>query len=182
MRTGFGGRRGFATVRRHVCMVTAIIAVTMVQDRSLAAAEWPRTDVKNPVVAEALRAALDGVSRWLAAAKCRALTSEFQNAYQQPLDSRLSQLNMSLETYLRAVVFTDGSLRPQCARDKRLAFTAQGSRVVFVCGREFERASRERPELARATIIHETLHTLGLGENPPSSQEITRRVLELCEP
>jgi hypothetical protein len=26
------------------------------------------------------------------------------------------------------------------------------------------------------------LHTLGLGENPPSSNEITRRVLARCRP
>jgi len=30
-------------------------------------------------------------------------------------------------------------------------------------------------------IIHEMLHTLGLGENPPSSREITQRVNERCQ-
>jgi hypothetical protein len=30
-------------------------------------------------------------------------------------------------------------------------------------------------------IIHEMLHTLGLGENPPSSREITQRVTERCQ-
>ena len=34
--------------------------------------------------------------------------------------------------------------------------------------------------LARAVIIHEALHSLGLGENPPSSQAITARVLNRC--
>ena len=29
-------------------------------------------------------------------------------------------------------------------------------------------------------VIHEELHSLGLGENPPSSQEITRRVESRC--
>jgi len=31
-----------------------------------------------------------------------------------------------------------------------------------------------------AVFIHEMLHTLGLGENPPSTQEITGRVLLQC--
>jgi hypothetical protein len=29
-------------------------------------------------------------------------------------------------------------------------------------------------------VIHEVLHTLGLGENPPSSDQITRRVDLRC--
>ena len=29
-------------------------------------------------------------------------------------------------------------------------------------------------------MIHEFLHTLGLGENPPTSQEITERVSNRC--
>jgi hypothetical protein len=29
-------------------------------------------------------------------------------------------------------------------------------------------------------VIREVLHTLGLGENPPASAEITRRVEERC--
>ena len=31
-----------------------------------------------------------------------------------------------------------------------------------------------------AVIIHETLHSLGLGENPPTSDEITWRVFSRC--
>jgi hypothetical protein len=31
-----------------------------------------------------------------------------------------------------------------------------------------------------AAFIHEILHTLGLEENPPSSSQITRRVLARC--
>ena len=31
-----------------------------------------------------------------------------------------------------------------------------------------------------AVVLHETLHTLGLGENPPSSAVITQRVIWSC--
>ena len=37
------------------------------------------------------------------------------------------------------------------------------------------------PVRAQAIVIHEVLHTLGLGENPPSSTEITARVLARCQ-
>jgi hypothetical protein len=34
--------------------------------------------------------------------------------------------------------------------------------------------------MAEVYVIHEMLHTLGLGENPPSSQEITQAVVKRC--
>jgi hypothetical protein len=30
-------------------------------------------------------------------------------------------------------------------------------------------------------VLHEVLHTLGLGENPPASTAITHRILSLCD-
>jgi hypothetical protein len=55
-----------------------------------------------------------------------------------------------------------------------------GSRVVQVCGRRFGAVARRNPRLAEASVIHEMLHSLGLGENPPDPQVITGRVLDLC--
>jgi hypothetical protein len=34
---------------------------------------------------------------------------------------------------------------------------------------------------AEFIVIHELLHTLGLGENPPTPQDITRRVKARCQ-
>jgi hypothetical protein len=39
---------------------------------------------------------------------------------------------------------------------------------------------RRDPGLTAALIIHEELHSLGLGENPPSSQAITAQVIARC--
>ena len=36
------------------------------------------------------------------------------------------------------------------------------------------------PSQTEAYLIHEALHSLGLGENPPSPKEITGRVLAMC--
>jgi len=62
----------------------------------------------------------------------------------------------------------------------RVAFTAADNRVVFICPRMLLRTSRENWEHLVAVLIHEVLHTLGLGEDPPSSTEITRTVRRLC--
>jgi len=37
-------------------------------------------------------------------------------------------------------------------------------------------------ELAELIVIHEFLHSLGLGENPQTSVEITARVKARCAP
>jgi hypothetical protein len=39
----------------------------------------------------------------------------------------------------------------------------------------------DSPSLAEFMVIHEMLHTLGLGENPPSTFEITERVKQRCQ-
>ena len=53
--------------------------------------------------------------------------------------------------------------------------------MVYVCGRAFKKLADRNPVMAQAVVIHEALHTLGLGENPPSSTEITARVLARCK-
>jgi hypothetical protein len=53
---------------------------------------------------------------------------------------------------------------------------------VFVCGGAFERANPVREAALEIVVIHEMLHSLGLGENGqhPSSAAITRRVTMRC--
>jgi hypothetical protein len=36
--------------------------------------------------------------------------------------------------------------------------------------------------MAEVYVIHEMLHTLGHGENPPTSHEITQKVVRRCAP
>jgi len=47
--------------------------------------------------------------------------------------------------------------------------------------RSFAEKQVRDPWTAENMVIHEMLHTLGLGENPPSSREITRRVNDRCQ-
>ncbi len=48
--------------------------------------------------------------------------------------------------------------------------------VVRVCVDEFKRTRQQDPRHTIAASIHEMLHTLGLGENPPTSNDITTTV------
>ena len=49
--------------------------------------------------------------------------------------------------------------------------------LILRVGNEF---CRDDPTWAEVVVIHEALHTLGLGENPPSSAEISIRVAARC--
>ena len=49
-------------------------------------------------------------------------------------------------------------------------------------GRPFLQTVDREGVTAEVYVIHEMLHTLGLGETPPSSQEITQRVKRECAP
>jgi hypothetical protein len=77
------------------------------------------------------------------------------------------------------VVFIDDPHHPACVTGV-LAVTAPGGRVVRLCTTEIKRARRQDSPQIVAAFIHEMLHTLGLAENPPSSNEITKRVLARC--
>ena len=141
---------------------------------------WSRIYIKDPYVRDAVGLALRGASEWLQAPKCQALLTEFSDQKGRALTERLVELGMSLPDYVTAIIVQDGETHTQCGEQGVLAFTIVGSRVIHVCGRTFARAAQRDPEEARATIIHELLHSLGLGENPPLPRDITYRVKQLC--
>jgi hypothetical protein len=87
---------------------------------------------------------------------------------------------MSLAEYVSALIVEDGERYSQCSDGSILAFTTVGSRMIYVCGPAFVRAGRRDAQEARAALVHELLHTLGLGENPPSPRQIKYRVKQLC--
>lgn len=126
------------------------------------------------VVANAIR----GAVRQLAHAQCEALLDEFADSKGRPLRVALEAQGVGVTEFLGRVLFYDA---PDSACPMgRLAFTQAGCLVVFVCGRRFERVATESARYAEAAIIHEMLHSLGLGENPPSSDHISSRVMARC--
>jgi hypothetical protein len=133
-----------------------------------------RVRVGDPLQAMIVRKALAGAARRLRRTQCQSLFSEYRDAAGRPLTETLARLGVDAPQYLSWIYFKGDS--SHCERD-RLAVTVPGSRVVFLCARAFERANLPHAEY---TLIHEMLHSLGLGENPPSSEEITERVRRLC--
>ena len=51
-----------------------------------------------------------------------------------------------------------------------------GSLYIGLCKETFAHVEATDPGLATNVVIHEMLHALGLGEDPPTSEEITRQV------
>ena len=134
----------------------------------------------NPMHAAAVERALAGALLRLESAECRRIFADFHDGTGAPLGNRLDRLGVSAPDYLTLVVFVDGSALRACHGTDVMAVTAPGSRVVRVCGPRFSAAQARSPERAELVVLHEALHTLGLGENPPDSLEITRRVGERC--
>ena len=108
------------------------------------------------------------------------MLDEFSDGGGHSLAATLAATSTSLDQALARLYFVDGDDTIQCRRHEIIAaFTEPGSRVVHVCGKRFVRFAA-KPEPGEYLLIHEFLHTLGLGENPPSSDAITRAVIRRC--
>ena len=140
---------------------------------------WPMIRIPDPVARQAAIDALETASARLADADCRKILTDFENGNGRSLADQLSSLAVDIQGYLSMVTFMDDSRHPRCVSGV-LAVTSPGSRVVGVCVGELKQINAQQPEYIVATFIHEILHTLGLGENPPSSRQITARVLARC--
>lgn len=134
---------------------------------------------KNPMALEALREAGRDAAARLADPACSRVFSEFKDEAGRTLKERLDALGRSGVAQLQSIYFYDGANRRSCQSRRTLAVTEPGSVVVHVCP-EFTRRQRQDPATAPVALIHELLHTLGLGENPPSSEAITRQVRTRC--
>jgi hypothetical protein len=130
-------------------------------------------------VAGLVRRAMEGAAHRLDAPGCQRIFTEFQDRDGRTLADNLAALGDDGRAFLGRLLFYDAGDHQLCARGA-LAITHPNSRVVLVCAGPFQRAYFRDPALAEAVIIHEALHGLGLGENPPTSQAITARVLNRC--
>jgi hypothetical protein len=128
----------------------------------------------------AVQRAIEGAIHRLEKARCQAVLTDFTEASGRTLREALEVRGQGAQDRLRQLLFYDRRDRGRCGALSPLAATAPGSRVVFVCGQEFRQAAERSPLRAEAIILHEFLHSLGLGENPPSSVEITNAVLARC--
>ena len=155
-----------------------LLVCQLVVPVALSGDEWNRVQIPDPAIALAIRRTLAEASQRLAIPECQKTLTDFHDGEGRPLAERLVTLGVDIQGYLRLILFRDGSAHEACGRT--LAYTHPGSRVVYVCSRAVGRHwSGDREHLV-VTIIHELLHSLGLGENPPSSSAITRGVRKRC--
>jgi hypothetical protein len=163
------------------CLSTSgslVVAQTAAHEQAgLPATGGPRVmEFTSPSVRFWLAQAIEGAARRLRRPGCRRVFSDFKDPSGNLLETNLIRLAVHPADYLlKFVWFADGSDKSQC-NARTAAFTEPGSRVVFVCRRYFEQRSRG----SELEIIHEILHSLGLGENPPSSDTIARQVAARC--
>jgi hypothetical protein len=137
--------------------------------------------------AAAVERALEGAARRLESLECQTLLTHFTDRSGRPLTEKLATWGMSAAEYVRQLPFRDGSTVPLCGKKSVRLTAVQGTLPVFVCpggtgqlNSPFSQVQAENPSLAEAMVIHEMLHTLGLGENPPTTFEITEKVRERC--
>ena len=125
-----------------------------------------------------------GASKRLLDPHCLSLLDEFKDANGNTLRERLDGLGLTATGYLRRVPFVDGSGIRSCRPEGVLMVARPGRVPVYVCPAgsvsRLSRHATRHPFRAELALIHEMLHTLGLGEDPPSSEEITRRVERRC--
>jgi len=133
--------------------------------------------------ARAVDTARAGALKRLESEECRRVFTDFSDAQGRALLQNLEEWTVSPSEYVGLVPFLDGSSHARCRGTKTALVASPGVRRVYVC-RAFADVQLRQPHVAESMVIHEILHTLGLGEAPqpgqPSSIEITQRVESRC--
>jgi len=133
-----------------------------------------------------VRQAIEGAMDRLQDPECRQVMTDFTDDAGHLLLANLQTLDQSAPERLSDMLFVDASDEPACLDPVTGAYTTPGSRVVFVCAARFATSSAPLSGAAgEILVIHELLHSLGLGESPstlgaPTSAQITRQVWARC--
>jgi hypothetical protein len=135
------------------------------------------TRIADGELSAGLIRAVRGAARHLATDRCQQVLDDFSDANGQPLRVVVASLAVDPPAALSRVIFRDGREHAVCRSGGISAFTGAGSRVVFVCARQFLNLGRAEAE---RVVLHELLHTLGLDERPPSPADIDRAVARRC--
>ncbi len=147
-----------------------------------------RTDAGAPLTltgwdARAVKTARAGALRRLESKECQRIFTDFTDTDGRSLQQNLDEWGASPAEYIGLIPFVDGSSRPLCRKTTISMVASPGVRRVFVC-KGFADLALRQPRVAESLLIHEILHTLGLGESPqpgaPTSLQITYRVEARC--
>ena len=161
----------------------AVLATALVALAAPAASVEPdlrRIRTRTGEDATAVLVALQGAQRKLRESGCQRLLDDFRDAAGRLLRDNLAAFEMEPADYITLLVIADGGERQGgslCRTRGVAAVTVPKGRAVYVCGGAFRALSLAHRE---NTLIHEMLHSLGLGENPPSPREINAQVWRRC--
>ncbi len=135
----------------------------------------------DPRLGPAVLRTVERAAERFATPGCSMLLTDFQDLRSgQPLAETLAASGRTASGFLASLRFFDADHMVQCRRRSTWAWIPVGGDVVFVCRSRFASLLRKDEWLAGNVLIHEALHSLGLGENPPSSEEITATVVRRC--
>jgi hypothetical protein len=142
----------------------------------------PRVYLADPVARGAVKRAVLGATVRLGRPGCQRIFTDFTDDWGQRLLAAIEESTRAAAEYLvERVWFVDGDDTPQCRNHPATAaFTGIGDHVIRVCATRFAERFARQTTAAELIIIHELLHTLGLGENPPTSSDITKQVTARC--
>ena len=133
----------------------------------------------SPFGQTVVRRAIDLAIQKVALPECAAVYADFELAKGGTPRDALNRTGMAPEELFESLVFVEGSRDPSCRRTPAVLKATPGRYVIAVCP-EFAQVAMRDPGLSASLIIHESLHALGLGEDPPSSKAITRQVERRC--
>jgi hypothetical protein len=127
-----------------------------------------------------LERAIAGATRRLIEPPCQLLLTDFSDASGRKLSAILAATGKDVAASLAPLRFIDDAAASPCRQAAVLAFAEPGGHVVHVCGPRLKARFLIEPAAVEMIVIHEFLHVLGLGENPPTSDAITARVVARC--
>jgi len=134
--------------------------------------------LRQPLDRAFLAEAIRGAARRLGDPRCQELLDDLRDRSRRTLREALDAEGLTAPEFLGRLYFYDGTESGCGAR--RLAYTQPESRVVYVCASRFREVYQQNTTQAEVAVVHEALHCLGLGENPPTWWEINARVEAAC--
>jgi hypothetical protein len=172
------------TARRWALLLLAVLAAPASAEESgaspVALTAAPVSFFIHRRLPPEFRNSVDEARRRLLDSRCSDVLSDFEDLEGRRLDLKVADLHHTAASYLSLVLFYDGRPTAECGFSKNLAWTNTGSRAVQICTNQFLAEQRRSMGYTANTLIHEMLHTLGLGETPPAPRVITARVAARC--
>ena len=146
-----------------------------------APAESGRFPLVDPRLGPVVQRTVERAAARLSDPSCAMVLRDFDDLRTgRPLAETLAASGRTASEFLSSLRFVDADHMIPCRARTPWAWVPAGGDVVFVCKGRFLSLVRKNEWLAGNVLVHETLHTLGLAENPPSSAYITGRVLARC--